>query len=93
MSAAQHPANDQTYLECAANVVQQWQLAIAPLWQGEQLLASHVLDVFDTTAAAARMSFLLMTGDGLPCNESELSHCCMGQANKDLLEGVQATMG
>jgi len=52
-----------------------------------------MLWVPDTIAAAACMPFLLMTGDCLPCNESELSQCHMDQADKDLPEGVQATMG
>ncbi len=49
--------------------------------------------VFDTIAAAAGMPFLLMTADSLPCNESEFSHRHTVEANKDLSEGVQATMG
>ncbi len=49
--------------------------------------------VLDTIAAAACMPFLLITGDGLPCNESDLRQCLMDQAKEDLPEGVQATMG
>jgi len=48
-----------------------------------KLLASHVVG-FDTIAIAACMPVLFTTGDGLPCNESDLSQCHMDQAQKKL---------